>query len=45
MTYATAGRQFVIIAGGDGSVFRKGDEIIAFTLPYVMLEPSTKDHG
>ncbi|MGI8547418.1 MAG: PQQ-binding-like beta-propeller repeat protein, partial [Gemmatimonadaceae bacterium] len=34
MTYASAGRKFVVIAaGGDGDVFGKGDEIVAFALP------------
>lgn len=33
MTYSVHGRQFVAIAaGGDGEVFGKGDEIVAFTL-------------
>jgi len=34
MTYAVGGRQFVAIAaGGDGDVFGKSDEIVAFALP------------
>jgi quinoprotein glucose dehydrogenase len=33
MTYAAAGRQFVVIAAGGGGRFGKGDHIIAFALP------------
>jgi quinoprotein glucose dehydrogenase len=34
MTYAAGGRQFVVIAaGGDGELFGRSDELVAFALP------------
>lgn len=34
MTYAVGGRQFVVIAaGGDGEIFGRSDELVAFALP------------
>jgi quinoprotein glucose dehydrogenase len=34
MTYAVQGRQFVVIAaGGDGEIFGRADELVAFALP------------
>lgn len=44
MTYANAGRQYVVVAAGGGDVWGEGDSIIAYALPRPDT-PSTADAG